>query len=111
MPETPKGLIKLRDGRLVPRRRGWVSPGDRVKCPYGHEMRPALDLHEGAKTEVCHDRAGAVGNARCGALLYVATGAMGRYWFDITEQEDADIKRLGIRPIDVPRFLGIDFPK
>ncbi len=51
------------------------------------------------------------GQASCGCLLYVATGTMGFFWADITAEESEEIKRLGIRPTGVARFLAIQFPK
>ncbi len=61
-------------------------------------------------TVQCMDRAD-VGQPRCGCLLYVATGMMGRFWIDITPEESNEIRRLGIKPTGVARFLGIHFPK
>lgn len=102
----PKGLIRLPNGRVVPRRSGWLEPGERMRCPNGHIMDPALMLHEGAATVSCKVRA----DGFCGCALYVATGTMGLFWADITQDELAEVKRAGIRPTAIARFLHIDFP-
>lgn len=47
----------------------------------------------------------------CESLLYVATSSLGPFWTDITSAEWNEIKRLGIKPSGVARFLGIHFPK
>jgi hypothetical protein len=118
--EVPTGLIRLRDGRLVPRRYGWLEPGESIRCPFNHRVNPAGNLHEGAITTECKfrdddkfrpERGAGVRSAPCGAKFYVSTGAQGFFWADITEEEDHEIKSQGIRPVNVARYLGIHFPK
>lgn len=106
----PKSLIRLRDGRVVPRRSGFLRPGDALRCPFGHSINPMIALHEGAATITCKVRQHDV-SPYCGCLLYVSTGTMGFHYVDVTKDEDEERERLGIKPIDMPRFLGIDFPK
>lgn len=106
----PSGCIRLRDGRAVARRSGWLEPGEALRCPFDHLVNPAIALHEGAAMLACKVRP-EVGHAACGCLLYVATGTMGLFWADITHDEQSEIRRLGIRPTGVARFLGVHFPK
>lgn len=107
---SPAGLIRLRDNRVVPRRSGWLEPGEPLRCPFDHIVNPLIALHEGAATVHCKVRSD-VGHAHCGCPLYVATGTMGLFWVDITAEEQEHINLLGIRPTGVARFLGIHFPK
>lgn len=106
--DTPRGMIRLHDGRNIARRHGWIEPGEPLRCPFNHVVTPSMALHEGAVTIPCKVRP-ETGHAACGCLLYVATGVMGFFWLDITEDEDAEIRRLGIRPTGIARFLGIKY--
>lgn len=102
---APRGLIQLPDGKIVTRRQVWSKPGAGIiRCHNGHRVSLPLDFHTGAITVRCSARSD---GTSCGLVLYVATGEMGLYYIDLTQDEAERIRKLKIPPTQIPEFLGL----
>ena len=107
---APKGLMYDRDGKTIPRRMGFLSPGHQLACRFGHDVKRFATLHEGAVTIRCSFTADAR-SSQCGEGIFLMGGGFGgRVFFaDLNPDETMELGRNTHSVAQILEYFGISW--
>lgn len=104
----PPGLIVVHGVHVV-RRAGWLEPGERPQCPFGHDVHDHAVMLGGEMVVWCKYKP-APKHPECGALVFIAqVPHIGRYCADVTTEEMKMMEREHMTAAQVFNFLGVRF--